>query len=1106
MAKDFNNITEQVDAFRRKYYSLQLLNGSLWTSGILLALLLSLFSIEYFFYLPVAWKTLLFYLFLGFGLFITYKKIVSPILSYLNIRAGLSRAEAAKMIGSRLALDDELTNALQLMSKLNDEGKDSSLIEASLESRVRHFGNYSFPKAIPWSESLRFVKYLALPLLLIFLMLAAAPRLLLDGGVRFVDYSQSYLPEAPFQFVLDVENLQCVQNEDFLLKLKTEGEYAPDQVFVRFGEAEYLMRSERPGSYLFTIKNARENIEFSFSSGRFSSKKYLLNVLPDPRLKSMRIQLNYPSYLGLEDEEIQNQGNLSIPEGTEISWLLQTENIDWLSLSLPDSVFLKENAESGRASFDFTARSSGEYRIDLKNSQESLNKRLSYSLDVVEDRRPEIRMDRLGDSLSLKEIYFSGLISDDYGLQQLKFYAQLDGSPGFLKEEGILINRQLPNQPVYHYFNLEEHNIRAGQSIRMWFVVWDHDGVNGSKSSKSAVIRLEAPSLDELKKAERASKDEMEASMKDKIEDLQKFQKEIKELERRLIDKKELNWQDKKALQDLMQKQKDLQDSMEKLQKQNKQLNETRNQLTEEDERLLEKQKKIEDLFENLMTDEMKELFEEMEKMMEKLNKDQVQEKLSEMKMNNEEMEKELDRTLELFKQFEFEKALQDGIDKLDELKKEQEKLSDEKEENADKQDELNEKFEEFAEDMKDLKEKNEALEKPNEMGNPEEKSKEVLDEMEKSSEDMKSGNKKQGKQGQKSAAEQMQEMQDQMQSMMNEMGEEQAAEDLEALRRLLENLIQLSFDQEGIIDQLDGISGKDPRFVELAQEQKKLKDDSQVVADSLYALSKRVVALEATINKEMNEINKRVESAISLLSDRRSREAQKEQQFAMTGMNNLALILDESIQNAQMQSAQKQFGSGKCSKPGSSPSAGSLKKMQEALNKQMEALKKQMEGEKKGPTPGGKKPGETGQGGTGSSGQHSEQLSKLAAKQSAIRNELRRLKESMRDGQGKGEMQKLEKMMEDTERDLISRQLSLETIKRQEEILTRLLESERSERERDFEEERQAREGKKNEKRNLFDLDEYIKLKEKENELYRTIPPKLNPYYKNKVSEYLNK
>ena len=1098
MSKEFQSITEQVDSFRRNYHSIELLKGSLWTSGILLALMLLLFSLEYYLYLPVEWKTTLFYFFIAAALATIYFRLIRPMIRYFNLSAGLTRAEAAKMIGSKLKLDDELTNALQLIQQLDASNRDLSLVEASLNRRDRHFKEYSFPKAIPWSESRKFIRYLAVPVLLLLLMFAVTPSLILDGGSRFVNYSEQFIPEAPFQFVVQNDRLECVQNEDFVVKLRTEGERIPEEVFIEFGGSNYLMKRIGNTEFGFTIKNARQDLPFRFSSGRFYSREFSLKVIPDPRLKNLKIDLKYPAYLGLEAESFSNQANLSVPIGTEITWHLSTENIDSTKIHLPGGVSIGASSTDGRSSFDASATESGEYLLELMNVDNGLIKTLSHSLEVILDRFPEIRVERIGDSASLKEIYFSGLISDDYGLSKMMFYAVKEGSDERFSEN-ILINRQLPNQPLYHYFNLDDFSIRTGQSVRMWFELTDNDAVQGPKTSKSAVFRIEAPSKSALKEKERSSRNEMEASMKQKIDELKDFQKEIAELERRLVEKKQLNWQDKKSLKELLEKQKELEKSMDELKNQNKELNETRNQLTEEDEQLLEKQKKIEALFENLMTEEMRELFEEMEELLEELNKDEVQEKLSEMKMSNEEMEKELDRTLELFKQLEFEKAVQDAIEELDELKKEQEDLGEEKGDNSEKQDELNERFEEFTDDMKELKEKNESLEKPNEMGSdPEQKSNEIMEQMKQSSEDMKQGKKSKGKQGQKQSQEQMQQLQDDLQAMQDMMGQEQAAEDLESLRRLLENLIQLSFDQEELIDELDGISPKDPRFVNLAQRQKKLKDDSKLVADSLYALSKRVVALEATINKEMNEINQKIDRSIDQLSRRRAREAQRDQQFAMTGMNNLALLLDESIQNAQMQMAQSQFGSGKCSKPGNKPSAGSLKQMQQQLNKQMEALKKQLE--QQGNKPGGK------QRGAGQGGQHAEQFSKLAARQSAIRNELRKLQESLKDGQGSGELNRLEKLMEEAERDLITRQLSLETIKRQEEILTRMLESERAERERYFEEERQAREGKKNEKRNLFDLEEYIQRKEKESELYRTMPPRLCPYYKSKVSEYLNK
>jgi hypothetical protein len=97
---------------------------------------------------------------------------------------------------------------------------------------------------------------------------------------------------------------------------------------------------------------------------------------------------------------------------------------------------------------------------------------------------------------------------------------------------------------------------------------------------------------------------------------------------------------------------------------------------------LLEKQKQLEQLFENIMTPEMKKLFDELNKLMEKLDKNQVQQKLEELKLSNKDMEKELDRTLEAFKQMEVEQKLQQAIDKLDDLKNKQDALKKETEGN----------------------------------------------------------------------------------------------------------------------------------------------------------------------------------------------------------------------------------------------------------------------------------------------------------------------------------------------------------------------------------------------------------------------------------------
>jgi hypothetical protein len=92
---------------------------------------------------------------------------------------------------------------------------------------------------------------------------------------------------------------------------------------------------------------------------------------------------------------------------------------------------------------------------------------------------------------------------------------------------------------------------------------------------------------------------------------------------------------------------------------------------------------------------------------------------------------------------------------------------------------------------------------------------------------------------------------------------------------------------------------------------------------------------------------------------------------------------------------------------------------------------------------------------------------------------------------------------MEETETDLVNKIISDETIKRQKEILTRLLESEKAEKERDWDEKRESNEAKNEIYSNPAKFFEYNRIKIKELELLKTVPPSLKPFYKNKVNEY---
>nr|MBA3899563.1 hypothetical protein [Bacteroidota bacterium] len=473
----------------------------------------------------------------------------------------------------------------------------------------------------------------------------------------------------------------------------------------------------------------------------------------------------------------------------------------------------------------------------------------------------------------------------------------------------------------------------------------------------------------------------------------------------------------------------------------------------------------------------------------------------------------ELDRSLELFKQMEFEQKAMDAVDKLKELSKKQkdlaEKAEDKKEnqkELIEKQEELNKEFEEMKKELEDLEKKNQELERPNEMPDSKEKQKEVDKEQKESKENLQNNKNKKASENQKSAGDKMEEMAEQLESAMDSNEEEQSEEDLNALRSILNNLVRLSHEQEELMLNLRKTDRNDPQYLKLTQQQKKIKDDSKLIEDSLFALSKRVPQLNAIINREISGINQNMDKAISHLAERQTPQANSRQQFAMTSVNNLALMLSEVTKQMQEQMQQQKQGKGSCDKPGSKgapqPSAGNMKKMQQQINQQIQKMKEQMEKE------GGPEKGKKGKGGEGEGGNSmSKELAKTAAQQAALRQQLQKLSQELqKDGKGntKG-LDQLGQMMEETEKDLVNKNITRETLKRQQEIITRLLEAENAEREREMDEKRESKESKNENFSNPAQFFEYKRQKQKEAELLKTVPPSLSPFYKNKVSDYFN-
>jgi hypothetical protein len=448
---------------------------------------------------------------------------------------------------------------------------------------------------------------------------------------------------------------------------------------------------------------------------------------------------------------------------------------------------------------------------------------------------------------------------------------------------------------------------------------------------------------------------------------------------------------------------------------------------------------------------------------------------------------------------------MEDTIEKIEELAEKQKELSEEtekgeksSEELKEEQDKLNEEFDELKEDLDELEKMNEELENPNSMLDTEEEEESIEEQMEESSEELEKDNKKKAGESQEGAAEKMKAMAQQMEQMMAEDEEESAEEDMAALRVLLENIIQLSFDQEDLMRDIKTTSKDDPKYVTHGQTQRKFKDDARIIEDSLFALSKRIIQLEAIVNREINLVNENMLKSIDFIADRQTDQVTTRQQYTVTSLNNLALLLEEVLKQMQEEQAESMPGTGNCEKPGGmgkKPSSSQMKKMQEGMKGQMEKMKKQLEKQGNEGKPG-KMPGEM-----------SKSLAQSAAKQAAIRREIEKMGNKLNeDGSGNGnELKKIAKEMEQLERDIVNRKIDQNTLKRQQDIVTRLLKHENAERQREQDNKRKSTESTNPPVSAPADYKKYLEEREREIEMLKTTPPSLKPYYKEKVNEYFN-
>ncbi len=990
-------IFDKLDAFIKKYYTNLLIKGTIFFVGLGLLYLIFTSLVEYFLWMEPRYRTILFFVFIGVQIYLLFRFICIPLLKLWRLSKALSVQEASVLIGNHFEeVNDKLLNFLQLTSDKNK----SELLLASIDQKANALSIVPFGNAINFLANKRFASILLIPLLALgFLFLSGNGDVIGQGFGRVLRYDEKFTPPAPFKFVVLNNSLQVEQGTDFVLSVKTEGKVVPAVVSVQIGSESYILEQKSNNLFQYVFTRPTADVSFLLKGNAVQSQDLTLQVVSVPTISSFTMNLTYPKYLNRKSDVISGIGNAVVPEGTVITWNVNT--IATTQVNLVENGIIKSFVANQNAfQYNKLISKSFDYQVVTSNVKRKYFETLNYQISVVKDAFPSIVVSKVADSIKEASNFLVGQIADDYGFSKLQVIYYPKNNVANAKSSNLPTGDGLSNQFLFEFPGMLA--VDKGVAYDFYFEVSDNDSFHNYKKTKSAVfsdkVLSENEATDELLQRQNENISGLAKSFKNQdkqMSDLEKLKKTTKE-------KDNLDFNDQMKVNDFLKRQQRQDEQMKDFaQKMKDDLQKTKTSENLESKKELEK--RLENQIANI--EKNKKLLDELKDLTSKLKQEELTEKLDKFKQKSDTQAKNLEQLVELTKRFYVEQKVAIAIDKLNKLAEKQDGLADKDADNTKKeQDKIGREFDELQQDLDELKKENLNLKDPFEIPNNEDLEKSIDDNLKKASEDLQkedSAGKQKAKSKQKKAAKEMKEMAGKMKDEMESEEAEKEEEDAAMLRQILDNLLSFSFSEEQTMSHFKSLKRNSPSYNKNLKQQQDLRLQFQHVDDSLFALGMRNPKISELITVEVGNVHYNINKAVENLVESNISKGVYHQQYTVSSANKLADMLSESLNNMQM--SMKSSGKGK-GKPKKGKGSGEGMQLPDIIKKQGELAEKAKKGgDKKGDKPGSKpgdgkdgksldkgKTGKEGEGGDDGEGSAGE-IMKIYQEQKQLRDALQK-------------------------------------------------------------------------------------------------------------------
>ena len=994
---------------------------------------------------------------------------INAVIIYRTIKNQVSGLYAARILDKyNNDKADTFQNALELLKQ-----NGSSIVDLILEQADSHSDNIKFHK--------KPVRKQLINMLIMFTAFSAHFLVFPDNFSSALNTMFRF--RVPKNIITeDIQvlpgSVEILRGDDLNIRVVQSLEYSEYSLYAK--ETEIWKRTDMINGELL-LKDSDHSFSYFVRSQYGVSDTFRVDVYEKPVVRTISLKMNYPEYMHLDDDEFKNaDGNITVPEGTEIQISIEANNdlksadIMWSN----EEILKMQRVSAKKFKGGFTAEKSMSYYFRIIDFLNNESQRVDYYVKVIKDEIPEADITYPGRDTVMTRDMFAGmhfLVSDDFGLKELKINYRYLGKNGSKmvqdKISGITYDMD-------YLFEAGSLDLGPGDELEYWITVKDNK--TQPQTGMSRKYRLRVPSIEEIYEQLEKSEDNLKESFEEQKKESEEMLNELEKQRRKLMKKDNPEWEDKKELEQVLKEQQKIAENIKKLAKEYEKVIDQYEQNESLQKETLDKMEKIKEMMDEIFTDELQEEMRKMQENVFNMNKEDIMKSLEKFKFSIEEYNKKLDQTLDLLDQLKKEQSLQKSEKLLDELMKQQQELMKDTKDGADKN-ELSERQEELREKMKNLeeqmKESEDMFSEEDSLSQKMQEELEKLDqkqidkEMEQSSQNMQKNQMQKSKQNQQNAMSKMQQMQENLKMMQSMMSGGQMG-DIGTI--ISDTILRFTLYSTLLEDNINSFDG-DP--FKILKEQIAIKEGLEVSLKKLYSVPQSVLFITPKFFTDVGRMSELYHIMFTEINDAKVYNASKH-------LTELQGILNVMIYDLMQSQASMSSGSGSGSMQSFMQSMQKMSAEQMTMNMMTQQLFDQLSNR-------------------GMSSEQRKQLQEMAGNEQRMAENMKRMLQTEEEAQKHSDsMQQLIDELEEISRQMRYRKVTRELIERQNKIVSKMLDIQKSINKRETSKKRRAERSTKDWTVPDHVLEKFNSMKQKA-QLYRN----LSDYpeeYQEVIQEYI--